>query len=130
VLGESDLDYLPRRPDIEVVASVGTGNGVNDGALLRLATTRGSRGDRGYCWFGGEAGAARAIRKLLRRELCWSVEQFDVMGYWRPNSAEWDRQYAEIGPQLFTGYHKALAEGKDERLAAEEFDLALERKGL
>jgi NADPH-dependent ferric siderophore reductase len=130
VLDDSDLDYLPRRQDIEFVASVGTGNGINDGALVRLATMRGSRGDRDYCWFGGEAGAARAIRKYLRRELCWSVQQFDVMGYWRPNSGDWDMRYAEVGPQLFASYQKALAEGMGERLAAEEFDLALERKGL
>jgi hypothetical protein len=52
------------------------------------------------------------------------------MGYWRRDSGAWDRRYAAVGPSLFDAYQTALAEGKDERVAAEEYDLALERLGL
>jgi NADPH-dependent ferric siderophore reductase len=130
VLDDRDLDYLPQRPDIEVVVSVGTGNGVAASALAHLVRRHPTASAAGYCWFGGEASEARAIRKYLKRELCWDVRQFDVMGYWRRNSEDWDNRYAAIGPQLFADYQKALADGMDERLAAEEFDLALERAGL
>jgi NADPH-dependent ferric siderophore reductase len=129
VLDESDLDYLPPGR-IEVVGSVGTGNGAGGSVLSRLVATRRPPAKRGYCWFGGEASEARAIRKYLRHELRWSVDQLDVMGYWRHDSETWDRRYASIGSALFDAYQLALAEGKDERVAAEEYDLALERLGL
>jgi NADPH-dependent ferric siderophore reductase len=130
VLDDSDLDYLPQRTDVEVVASVGTGNGVAASALADHVRQRCATTAPGYCWFGGEASEARGIRKYLRGELRWDVNRFDVMGYWRCNSAEWDSRYAAIGPALFAAYQEALADGIDERLAAEQFDLALERAGL
>lgn len=130
VLDESDLDYLPQRPDVELVTSVGTGNGVTESALSDLVMARRPAEGHGYCWLGGEAGVARGVRKYLRRELHWAVDQFDIMGYWRLNSGEWGRRYANVGPQLFDTYQRALTEGKDARVAAEEFDLALEQLGL
>ncbi len=130
VLEESDLDYLPQGLEMEVVASVGTGNGGTESVLSDLVAARPATGERGYCWFGGEASTARALRKYLRRELRWNVNQFDIMGYWRLDSEDWDRRYADVGPVLFAAYQMALAEGKDERLAAEEYDVALERAGL
>lgn len=129
VLDESDLGYLPTGR-IEIVTSVGTGNGAAGSVLGRLVATRRPPADRGYCWFGGEAGEARAIRKYLRHELGWRIDQLDVMGYWRRDSDTWDRRYAGIGPGLFDAYQLALAEGTDARRAAEEYDLALEREGL
>ena len=130
VLDDTDLDYLPQRPEIELVASVGTGNGVTESSLSHLVAKQRVTSTTGYCWFGGEATAARAIRKYLRRELRWNVNQFDIMGYWRLDSKDWDSRYADVGAQLFAAYQKALAEGKDERLAAEEYDTALEQAGL
>ncbi len=130
VLDASDLDYLPHRPEIEVVASVGTGNGVTDSVLSRLVTTRCAPSRREYCWFGGEASTARAVRKHLRRELHWGIDQFDILGYWRRDSGDWDRRYSDVGPQLVAVYQNALAQGKGERLASEEYDLALEQAGL
>lgn len=130
VLDESDLDYLPHRPEIEVVASVGTGNGVTDSVLSHLVTTQCAPSRQHYCWYGGEASTARTVRKYLRRELRWGVDQFDVVGYWRLDSEAWDRQYAAVGGQLFAVYQNALAQGKGERLASEEYDLALEQAGL
>jgi len=130
VIDESDLDYLPQRTNVEVVTSVGTGNGVYATALIDLVTSIRDIARHSYCWFGGEAGSARAIRKYLRDELHWERGQFDALGYWRLNSEEWDRRYAAIGSRLFTAYQTALAEGMDERLAAEEYDVALEQAGL
>jgi NADPH-dependent ferric siderophore reductase len=130
VLDENDLDYLPQRPDIEVVASVGSGNGVAASALAHLVRKRCAAIEPGYCWFAGEASEARAVRRYLRRELHWAVARFDVMGYWRMNSQDWDRRYAAVGAELFLAYQNAMTDGVDQRLAAEEFDLALEREGL
>ncbi|MDT5012405.1 MAG: hypothetical protein QOH57_4022 [Mycobacterium sp.] len=129
VLEPDDLDYLP--PDrVEMLTSVGTGNGAGQSVLSELVATCGPPARYGYCWFGGEAGQARAIRKLLRHELGWSVDQLDVMGYWRRDSETWDRRYANVGPGLFEAYQSALAQGTDQRVAAEQYDTALERLGL
>jgi NADPH-dependent ferric siderophore reductase len=130
VRDESELDYLPQHPDVEVICSVGTGNGVGHSVVSHLATDRLAAGGWDYCWFAGEATAARAVKNFLRRELHWPFDRFDVMGYWRADADDWGRRYAAIGPSLFAAYQRALAAGKDERLAAEEFDLALERAGL
>jgi NADPH-dependent ferric siderophore reductase len=130
VLDPSDLDYFARLPHIEMVTSVGTGNGLCPSALARLAASRPVPAESGYCWFGGEAGQARALRKYLRGELHWEIGQLDVMGYWRHDSAEWDRRHADAGPTLFAAYQAALADGMDPRLAAEKYDLDLERMGL
>jgi NADPH-dependent ferric siderophore reductase len=130
ILADTDLDYLPQRQDIEVVSSIGTGNGVAASDLGRLVKTRIRTDGRGYCWFGGEAGVAREIRKFVRRELCWKTNQFDIMGYWRLNSEDWDSRYAAVGPRLFAAYQAALADGMDEKSAAEQYDIALEQAGL
>jgi NADPH-dependent ferric siderophore reductase len=130
LLDENDLDYLPQRSGVEVIASIGTGNGIGASALADLVRRQSATDTWGYCWFGGEAAEARAIRKFLRRELCWDVRQFDVMGYWRMHSEDWDRRHAAVGADLFAAYQKAVTEGTDERVAAEEYDLALERAGL
>ncbi|MDT5094551.1 MAG: hypothetical protein QOH60_3914 [Mycobacterium sp.] len=128
VLDADDLDYLPRPPAVEIVSSVGTGNGVADSALPRLVMMQ--QPGHGYCWFAGEAHEARAIRKYLRNELRWEIDQLDVMGYWRRDSADWDRRYASVGATLFAGYQTAIAQGVAEKLAAEQFDEALEGFGL
>jgi NADPH-dependent ferric siderophore reductase len=130
VVDQGDLDYFPQRSEIEIVSSVGTGNGVAESVLTGYVRAAYDRYPWQYCWFAGEAGTARAVRKFLRRELLWGFDQFDVMGYWRLDSVAWDKRYAAVGPRLFAAYQQAVADGIDERLAAEEFDLALEQSGL
>jgi NADPH-dependent ferric siderophore reductase len=130
VVDESDLDYLPTRPNVSVVSSVGTGNGVTESVLARLVADQYLTDDRGYCWVGAEASQTRAIRKFLRAERGWGPQQLDILGYWRRHSERWDARYAQVGPELFSVYQRALAEGKSEKVAQEEFDAALERAGL
>ena len=130
VLDARDVGYLPCRSNVALIASVGTGNGVADSALARLVADQHPAEGRGYCWFGGEASQARAIRQFFRGEIGWDADQLDVMGYWQRDSEAWNRRYARIGSQLFGIYEKALAEGKSAKLASEEFEAALERAGL
>lgn len=130
VVDRSDLDYLPARPNVSVVNSVGTGNGVAESVLAGLVADQRLPDDGGYCWVGAEASQTRAIRKYLRIERGWGAEQLDILGYWRRHSERWDARYARIGQELFAVYQRALAEGKPEKVAREEFDAALERAGL
>ena len=125
---QQDLGYLPDRPGVTVVSSAGTGNGL---APCRLAEVvrRIDLPDHGYCWFAGEASQARAVRKYLRGR-GWSTEHYDITGYWRRDSDAWDARFALIDDDLFAVYQRAIAEGKGNRLAFEEFDDALERLGL
>jgi NADPH-dependent ferric siderophore reductase len=125
-----DLAYLPDRPDVATVVTVGTGNGHAPSRLPELARAHRHADGRGYCWFAGEAQATREVRKYLRNECGWVPDQYDIVGYWRFDSEAWDRKYEEVSAQVVAVYERALAEGKGEKIAAEEYDLALERIGL
>lgn len=125
-----DLDYLPARPDIPMVTSIGTGNGHAPGRLPELVSAHRHRDGRGYCWFAGEAKDTREVRKHLRAEHGWDADQYDIVGYWRFDSETWDRRYEAVSADVEAIYAQALADGKGEKAAAEEYDLALERAGL
>jgi len=124
-----DLDYLPRRDDVTVLPSLGTGNGTRPSALADAVRDHRMPPGPGYCWFAGEAAESRLVRKHLR-SLGWERDHYDITGYWRVDSEAWDARFAEAGDAALTVYERALAEGKDEKLAFEEFDEVCERIGL
>ncbi|MBB5160698.1 siderophore-interacting protein [Mycobacterium sp. AZCC_0083] len=124
-----DLEYLPTHPDVTVVSSVGTGNGHAPSRLARLVRELTLPEGRGYCWFAAEAAESRAVRKYFRGN-GWTVEQLDVTGYWRFDSETWDAKFALVQDDVVAVWERALADGKGERVADEEFDEALERAGL
>jgi NADPH-dependent ferric siderophore reductase len=129
VLDEDDLTYLSAPSNVTVTASVGTGNGQSESVLSRLVAELDLPAGRGYCWFAGEAAQSRSARKYLRG-IGWTADQFDIVGYWRFDSEAWDRKYAAVAPEVLPIYEQALADGKGDKAAAEEFDEALERAGL
>jgi len=129
VLDETDLDHLPMPSHVTVVPAVGTGNGHPISRLAELVARQELPPGRGYCWFAGEAAQSRTVRKHLRAN-GWTAEQFDIVGYWRFDSETWDRKFAEAEEDLVAVYTNALAEGKSDKVASEEFDEALERAGL
>jgi NADPH-dependent ferric siderophore reductase len=129
VCDESDLTYLPTAQNVTLVPAVGSGNGRLGGKLAELVVQQALPPGRGYCWCAGEAAQSRAVRKYLRG-LGWTTEQFDVVGYWRQDSASWDRRFAEVADEVIVVYEQALADGKGVKVASEEFDEALERIGL
>ncbi|MCK0174276.1 siderophore-interacting protein [Mycolicibacterium sp. F2034L] len=129
VADRDDLDYLPAHPDLRTVPIVGTGNGLAPSRLADAVRTLPFPRGRGYSWFAGEAAESRAVRKYLR-DRGWDRRQYDITGYWRFDSATWDARFAAVGHQVFAVYERALAEGKGAKVAAEEYDDALERLGL
>jgi NADPH-dependent ferric siderophore reductase len=130
VADDADLDYLPARPDLTVISSVGTGNGHAPSRLAELARAHAHPEGRGYCWFAGEAVATREVRKYLRNTYGWVPDQYDIVGYWRFDSETWDRRYEAVSDEMEAVYERALADGKGDKLAAEEYDIALESVGL
>ena len=126
---DTDLGYLPTSSNVTLVPAVGTGNGRPDSRLAELVVQQELPPGIGYCWFAGEAYESRVVRKHLRAK-GWTSEQFDIVGYWRLDSEAWDRRFAAAGDELVAVYANALADGKSEKLASEEFDEALERAGL
>jgi NADPH-dependent ferric siderophore reductase len=130
VAEQSDLAYLPTRVDVPVAATVGTGNGHAPSRLAELVRAHPHPDGRGYCWFGGEAQATREVRKHLRGQHGWVADQYDIVGYWRFDSETWDKKYAAVSDEVEAVYAQALADGKDEKIASEVYDLALERVGL
>jgi NADPH-dependent ferric siderophore reductase len=129
VADRDDLNYLPTRPDVTVVPSVGSGNGHAPSRLAQLVRELTLPGGRGYCWFAGEAAESRAVRKHFRGH-GWTIEQLDVTGYWRFDSEAWDAKFALVEDDVVAVWERALADGKGEKVADEEFDEALERAGL
>lgn len=130
VADATDLDYLPTRSDIPVVPTIGTGNGFAPSHLAELVRAYAHPDGRGYCWFAGEAQATREVRKHLRGDHGWVADQYDIVGYWRFDSETWDRQFEAVSDEMVAVYEQALADGKGDKLASEEFDLALESIGL
>lgn len=129
VLDRDHLDLLPAGAGQTLIPSVGTGNGRRPSRLADMVGGLRLPDGPGHCWFGGEAGEARAVRKHLRA-LGWPLDRTDIMGYWRTDSEEWGLRYARMADELFAVYQKALAAGQDGKAAAEAFDEALERRGL
>ncbi len=129
VSAAEDLDYLPARPNVTVVATVGTGNGQAPSTLAQLVCDFDVPDGRGYCWFAGEAAESRAVRKYLRG-LGWTIDQYDITGYWRVDSETWDARFAVVEGEVLAVYEQALIDGKGDKVAFEEFDEACERIGL
>lgn len=129
VAADDDLTYLPARPNVTVIATVATGNGHAPSLLTELTRDVELPASRGYCWFAGEAAQSRAVRKYVRG-LGWTIDQFDITGYWRLDSETWDQKFAAVQDDVLAVYEKALADGKGDKVASEEFDEALERVGL
>jgi NADPH-dependent ferric siderophore reductase len=129
VAEKGDLTYLPAHSDVAVVASIGTGNGCAPSRLAQLVREFTPPVGRGYCWFAGEAAESRAVRKYFRG-LGWATEQFDITGYWRFDSEAWDARFVVVQDDVLAVYERALATGKGDKVASEEFDEALERAGL
>lgn len=130
VAAAEDLDYLPpANRGVTVVPSVGTGNGCGPSRLAQMVRDLTLPDGRGYCWFAGEAAESRAVRKYLRG-LGWTIDQYDITGYWRSDSETWDARFAEFQDDVLAVYTRALADGKDDKAALEEFDEACERVGL
>jgi NADPH-dependent ferric siderophore reductase len=129
VADDSDLDYLPTRPSVTVITTVGTGNGHAPSSLAALTRSLELPAGRGYCWFAGEAAESRTVRKYFRG-LGWTIDQLDITGYWRFDSETWDEKFALVQDDVLAVYEKALADGKGDKVASEEFDEALERVGL
>ena len=119
-----DLDYLPLHPGLTVVSSIGTGNGCGPSTLAQMVRDVAVPDDRGYCWFAGEAAESRAVRKHLRG-LGWTIDQYDITGYWRVDSEAWDARFAEVQDDVLPVYERALTAGKGDKVAFEEFDEAL-----
>lgn len=125
----ADLDYLPTHPRAELIPTIGTGNGNARSELARLVRQLTVREGRGYCWFAGEAAESRTVRKYLRG-LGYQIDQLDITGYWRFDSETWDAKFALVESDVLAVYERALADGKGDKVAFEEFDEACERIGL
>jgi hypothetical protein len=69
------------------------------------------------------------VRKYFRG-LDWTIDELDITGYWRFDSETWDAKFALVEDDVLAVYERALADGKGDKVASEEFDDALERIGL
>ncbi|ADG80273.1 Siderophore-interacting protein OS=Tsukamurella paurometabola (strain ATCC 8368 / DSM / CCUG 35730 / CIP 100753 / JCM 10117 / KCTC 9821 / NBRC 16120 / NCIMB 702349 / NCTC 13040) OX=521096 GN=Tpau_3695 PE=4 SV=1 [Tsukamurella paurometabola] len=129
VLDPSDTDYLPDRPNTEVIELLGSGNGAGPSGLA-AALGRVELPTDAYLWLSGEAADTRAAKKHVRG-LGWARGRADIVGYWRYNAEEWTQRFeASGGERLRQVFADALAAGKSREEATDLYERALEAAGL
>ena len=99
--------YLPDGLDVQWVAPPEPGQSGLADLVAGLAWPEGP----GYFWMAGESAQMRRIRSHARRELGWSGDRLDVMGYWSATRAR-SRRAVDPGPIYARG--KALGKSDDE----------------
>ncbi|MDN5805337.1 MAG: siderophore-interacting protein, partial [Microlunatus sp.] len=85
---------------------------------------------RGYVWMAGEASCARAVRRYFRHELKWRSQQFDIVGYWRPDAEVYQRRFREVEEQVATVYEAGQRRGADSEDILDEVYSVMESRGL
>ncbi|WP_431886193.1 siderophore-interacting protein [Micromonospora wenchangensis] len=114
-------------PTVHVDVRVGVGNGHGPGSLAdRLRETTLPDGP-GYVWVAGEAGECRTARSVLRTVHRLPRDRAVCVGYWRTDSADWERRYARFRPLLDQVYQDGLAAGLNPVEAGDRMEEALER---
>jgi len=83
----------------------------------------------GYFWIGGEATAARTIRRALRAAGVKS-SRFSATGYWRTNAEAWERRYDMVGDALDARVAAARKAATDHDAFLDEYDRLLADAGL
>ena len=130
VLERGDIQQFRTAGDVTYDWRIGSGNGdcasVLEDAVRNCSLPEGE----GYIWFAGEASSSRVVRKYFRKELGYPVRRFEIIGYWRANSEQWLEKYKKYQEEALAVYNGALAAGRSQAEASEEFDAMLERVGL
>ncbi|PTR31784.1 NADPH-dependent ferric siderophore reductase [Rhodococcus sp. OK519] len=108
----------------------GTGNGVGPSVLAAAARQWTPPDGPGYVWFAGEAGLSREIRGWVRHHLGWSVDRYDVIGYWRADKEAWSARYEQARERIEAAQNAALSAGGDFESVRDAVDKAMEQSGL
>lgn len=130
VLERSDIQTFDTAGDVTFDWRVGSGNGDCASVLDRAIKDYELPAGEGYVWFAGEAACSRVVRKYFRKELGYPVRRFEIIGYWRANQEQWLEKYKKYQEEALAVYNGALAAGRSQAEASEEFDAMLERVGL
>ena len=130
VADEADLDYLPHHPDVTVLPSIGTGNG-HAPSQTRRAGAASSRCPTA----GATAGSpARPPNPALSASICAGTAGRSISTTSPATGASTPKsgmpRFAVVEDEVLAVYERALAEGKGDKVASEEFDEALEQAGL
>ena len=109
------------------------GNGIAPSLLPEAARTITgglTEGQRPYLWVAGQSAALRQIRKLLRRELKWSAQDYKIIGYWIPDAETWREKYEALDPAVKEDLLKLWDRFEDVEEATDVYEAKLERLGL
>ncbi|MFF0816388.1 siderophore-interacting protein [Rhodococcus sp. NPDC003318] len=127
---ERDRQEWDTAADLRVTWLTGTGNGGSPSALPQAIADLPGLADVEYLWFGGETGASRRVRTLLRRTLGWSPDRYHVMGYWQADREAWLERYAEVEERIEALTARELASGRTLEEVRDAIDDALTAAGL
>ncbi len=129
-IDSGDWQMLQSAATLGVEWHAASGHGLGPSVLAQAVRDFEFPPGPGYVWFAGEASESRAIRKYLRRELGWTVDRFEILGYWRVRKEAWMARYESVGAEIEQVYSKAIADGRSSNEALELYDAALEKVGL
>ncbi|WP_072806759.1 siderophore-interacting protein [Rhodococcoides yunnanense] len=130
VLEPSDVQQFETRGDVTYDWRVGTGNGDSESVLAEAVRGYPLPDGDGYVWFAGEASVTRAVRKYFRKELDYSQERFEIIGYWRAQAERWLEKYKKHESSALAAYNEVIDSGGSEFEADEQYDELLEGVGL
>lgn len=121
---------LPDRPGLTVTWLHNSGNGIAPSRLAEIVRSVPLPETPGYIWAAGEQKAIRAIRKLVRQDLQWPAERYELVGYWTANGEQWDAKWAALDPAIKARIEAAWTSGRDRELVRDEYEATLETLGL
>ncbi|WP_420121014.1 siderophore-interacting protein [Nakamurella sp.] len=107
------------------------GNGHGPSRLDEIVRSAELPTGQGYVWVAGEAGAARSVRKYLRRELGLPGTAYKVVGYWTEDAEAWREKYEALPEETRSALAAMWDDAtRDEEEIEDEYQDALERLGL
>ena len=130
VPGPSDRIPLVSRADLVVTWVEHERTPANVSVLEREVRDSEWPEGNGYFWMAGEASQMRGLRKYLRHDRRLATPAYDVMGYWRFDSARWERRYEAASIDALALWEEGERLGLDSAEIWDRYDQALTRVGL
>lgn len=97
---EADRIALPSPADVDVTWVQVEHDGLISEALSDAVIAAELPETDRYVWLAGEARASRAVRKHLRRTLCWPQTDFYTCGYWQLEAELWNARFEQVAEQV------------------------------
>ncbi len=120
---------LPAHPAATVTWLV-AGNGIGPSQLEAILRSVPMPQTPGYLWVAGEHKAVRAARRLVRQEMKWPAERYEIVAYWIHEGEAWDAKWDALPEETRARIEAAWDTDRDPEEIQDEYDATLEELGL